>query len=134
MLSFLDQKINIIDTPGLDDFMGEVVAAMRVSEVSFMCLNAHAGMEVGSEIAWRNAKAYNQPVVFIANQLDHEKADFDELVKTMKDFFSKKVITVQYPINSGNDFDSVIDVLKMKMYNIQKMVVNLRFWTSQKLK
>ena len=115
-----DHKINIIDTPGFDDFIGELVAAMHVTEVGVLCLNAPNGIDVGAEIAWRHASNYNQPVILAANYMDHEKASFDDLLKDAREMMSKKIVPVQYPINSGADFDSIVDVLKMKLYKYPK--------------
>ncbi|MEA3495489.1 MAG: elongation factor G [Bacteroidota bacterium] len=117
---FEDYKINIIDSPGFDDFAGEAISAMRVTDVSLMVLNSHNAIEVGTEIFWRHAMNYGQPLIFVANQLDHEKAEFDELVAKSKEIFGNKLVTIQYPLNQGSDFDSIIDVLKMKMFKFPK--------------
>ncbi len=113
-------KINLIDTPGFDDFIGEVISALRATEVSLMMLNAHNGIEVGSEIFFRYTKEYNQPTILVVNQLDHEKAEYDELIKTAREYFGKKVIPVQFPVNIGPGFDSILDVLTMKVYKYPK--------------
>ncbi len=109
-------KINMIDSPGFDDFQGEGITAMRATDVSLLTLGTPNGVDVGGEIYFRLAKKYEQPVIFIANQLDHEKAEFDELVKQLREYFGKKIIPFQFPVNSGQGFDSVVDVLTMKMY------------------
>ncbi|MGI6291769.1 MAG: elongation factor G [Bacteroidales bacterium] len=108
-------KINIIDCPGLDDFIGEVVTSLRVADTALMVLNAQSGVDVGAEIQWRWVKKANKPVVFVVNQLDHDKANFDETLRQLKHNFGNNVTVIQYPINAGVGFDSVIDVLKMKM-------------------
>ncbi|PKP04464.1 MAG: elongation factor G [Bacteroidetes bacterium HGW-Bacteroidetes-6] len=109
------KKINIIDTPGFDDFVGEVLAALTVCDMAGMVINAQNGVEVTTEISWRNLTRMNKPVIFIMNQLDHEKANFDEVVRELQGQFGSKVIPVQYPVATGIGFNSVIDVLSMKM-------------------
>ena len=111
-----DRKINFIDNPGFDDFVGEAIASMKVADVSLLLMNTNNGIEVGTELSWRHAAKYKQPIVLVANHLDHEKAEFDDLVKEAKDFFGNKVIVVQYPYNAGKGFDSIIDVITMKLY------------------
>ncbi len=108
------KKINIIDAPGFDDFVGEVVAALKVCETAIMVINAQNGVEVGTEITWRYTTGNHSPVVFVVTQMDHEKANFDETLRQLKQYFGEKVIPVQYPINTGASFNTVIDVLKMK--------------------
>lgn len=110
------KKINIIDVPGFDDFVGEVVAALKVCELSCMLINAQNGVEVGAEIAWRYTSRLNSSVVFLINQLDHEKANFDESIRQMKHYFGNKVIVAQYPVATGNGFNSIIDLISMKMH------------------
>ncbi len=117
---YAGQKLNIIDTPGFDDFIGEVVAALKVSDTAVMVINAQNGVEVGTEITWRQITSLGKPVVFLVNQLEHEKANFDESVRQIKAQFGDKAIVAQYPINAGIGFDSVVDVLKMKLYKLPK--------------
>ena len=111
-----NHKLNIIDNPGFDDFVGEAIASMKVADVSLLLFNANNGIEVGTELSWRHAAKYEQPIVLVANHLDHEKAEFDDVIKEARDFFGKKVTIVQYPFNAGKGFNSIIDVIKMKMY------------------
>ncbi len=108
-------KINMIDCPGFDDFIGEVISSLRVTDTALMVLNAQDGVDVGAEIQWRWVKKANKPVVFVVNQLDHDKANFDETLRQLKHNFGNNVTVIQYPINAGVGFDSVVDVLKMKM-------------------
>ena len=112
---FNGKKINIIDTPGFDDFVGEVLAAL-VSDLSIMLINAQSGIEVTTEISWRNLTKMNKPVAFLMNQLDHEKANFDEVVRELQSQFGNKVIPVQYPLATGLGFNSIVDVLSKKLY------------------
>ncbi len=108
-------KFNIIDCPGFDDFIGEVVGGLRVADTAVMVLNAQNGVDVGAEIQWRWIKKMKKPVVFAVNQLEHDKANFDEMMRQLKQYFGNSVTTIQYPINAGIGFDTIIDVLKMKM-------------------
>ncbi len=109
-------KINIIDTPGYDDFVGEVVSALRVADTGVMLLNAYMGVEVGTDVIWDYTEKFKTPMLFAINKLDHEKADFDKTIQQAKDHFGNKVTVVQYPLNQGMSFNSIIDVLKMTMY------------------
>lgn len=111
-----DTKINIIDTPGMDDFAGEVLSAFKVSDTGIMTLNAAHGVEVGSEIIWEYADSVKKPMLFVVNHLDEEKADFDLTVEQARERFSHAVTLMQYPVNQGLDFNAIIDVLRMTMY------------------
>ncbi len=111
-----DYKINIIDTPGLDDFIGEVIAALRVADTGVMVLNAQHGMEVGTELIWNYVDEYKKPVIFAINQLDHEKANWEETVEEAQSRFGAPFVLMQYPLNAGIGFNSIIDLLKMVMY------------------
>ncbi len=113
---YAGKKINIIDAPGFDDFIGEVIAALKVADTAVMVINSQNGVEVGTEITWRQIKQLDKPVVFLVNQLEHEKTNFDEAVRQMKAQFGDKVLVAQYPTNAGHGFDSVVDVLKMKLF------------------
>ncbi len=120
-------KINIIDCPGFDDFIGEIIGALRVVDAGVMVINAQSGVEVGTEIQWRWAKKADTPVVFAINQLDHEKANFDEAIRQLKEDFGNSVTIIQYPVNAGPGFDAVIDLMQMKLLkfpaNGGKMIV-----------
>ncbi len=111
-----DKKINIIDTPGFDDFIGEVISALKVVDTAIMVVNAQNGVEVGTEITWRNTTKEHVPVAFVINQLEHEKANFEENVRQLKTQFGSKVILAQYPLTTGLGFNSIIDLLSMKMF------------------
>jgi elongation factor G len=108
-------KINMIDCPGFDDFIGETIGSLRVMDAAMMVINAQNGVDVGAEIQWRWTKKMNKPVFFVINQLDHEKANFDETVRQLKQYFGGSVLPIQYPVNAGVGFDSVIDLLQMKL-------------------
>ncbi|MFT3844627.1 MAG: elongation factor G [Lacibacter sp.] len=109
-------KINIIDTPGYDDFVGEVISALRVADTGVMLLNATRGVEVGTDIIWDYTEQFKTPMLFAANKLDDETADFDKTVNEAKAHFGSKITVVQYPLNQGTGFNTIVDVLKMTMY------------------
>lgn len=111
-----DSKINIIDTPGFDDFVGEVVSSLKVADVALMVLNARSGVEVGTELTWEYVEKFNTPACFIVNHLDNEKADYERTLEQAIGRFGPKVIPVQYPINQGIGFNKIIDALRMVMY------------------
>ena len=115
-----DYKINIIDTPGLDDFIGEVISAVRVCDTAVMVLNAQHGVEVGSELVWNYVDEYKKPTIFAINQLDHEFANFQSTLDQARNIFGKQVTIMQYPVNQGTEFNSIIDLLKMTMYRFPK--------------
>ena len=112
---YAGKKINILDCPGIDDFVGEVIGSLRVADTALMVINAQNGVDVGAEIQWRWTKKMHTPVVFVVNQLDHEKANFDETLRELKHYFGGSVMPFQYPVNAGIGFDSVIDLLQMKL-------------------
>jgi len=109
-------KINIIDTPGYDDFAGEVLSALRVADTGVMLLNASFGVEVGTDIIWEYTERFKTPMIFAVNKLDQDKADFEKTVRQAKDHFGRNVVVVQYPLNQGLGFNTIIDVLRMTMY------------------
>ncbi|WP_121355151.1 elongation factor G [Flavisolibacter nicotianae] len=109
-------KINILDTPGYDDFVGEVLSALRVADTGVMLLNAAMGVEVGTDIIWEYTEKFKTPMIFAVNKLDDDSADFDKTVQQAKDHFGSKVTVVQYPRQQGAGFHEIIDVLRMTMY------------------
>lgn len=109
-------KINIIDTPGYDDFTGEVISALRVADTGVMLLNASMGVEVGTDVIWEYTEKFKTPMILAVNKLDQDKADFDRTVMQARDHFGPHVTVVQYPLNQGLGFNAIIDVLKMTMY------------------
>ncbi|MBK8951464.1 MAG: elongation factor G [Chitinophagaceae bacterium] len=112
-------KINILDTPGYDDFVGEVISALRVADTGVMLLNAVMGVEVGTDIIWEFTEKFKTPMVFAVNKVDDENADFDKAVREAKSHFSNKVVVVQYPRQTGPGFHEIIDVLRMTMYKFK---------------
>ncbi len=116
---FMDNKLNIIDTPGADDFVGGVISAFRVADSGIMIINSQQGVEVGTEIFARYAEQHHKPIIIGINQLDSEKANWESSIESLKQAFGSKVVLVQFPISTGSSFDSFIDVLKMKMYKFK---------------
>ena len=108
-------KINIIDTPGLDDFIGEIISSIRVSDTILTVLNAQHGVEVGTEIIWNYIDKYHKPTIFVINQIDHINAKFDESFKSIKNLVGNNAVKIQYPL-IVDGAQCIIDVLKMKMY------------------
>lgn len=114
--SWKDSKINIIDTPGFDDFVGEVICSLKVADTGIMLLNARSGVEVGTELIWEYIDRFSTPALFVVNHLDHEKADFDATLEQARDRFGNKVLPVQYPLNAGSGFNTIVDALRMTLY------------------
>lgn len=111
-----DYKINIIDTPGLEDFIGEIISSIRVCDTALLLLNAQYGVEVGTEQIWDYVDKYQKPTILAVNQLDAEQANFTRAVEDARRAFGPAVTIMQYPVNQGPGFNSVIDLLKMTMY------------------
>ena len=110
-----DKKINILDTPGFSDFSGDIVSCLTAADIAVCTVNAQSGVEATTENAWRHAANTNKPVVFFMNQLDHSNANFDNTIRELKEYFGDKVTPIQYPVNTGEDFNAVIDLIMMKM-------------------
>ena len=111
-----DSKINIIDTPGYDDFIGEVISALKVADTGVIVLNAVNGVEVGTEIVWDSIQKFNTSGIIVINQLDKEKADYQTTLDQATERFGNKIVPVQYPLNQGTDFDTIVDCLRMVVY------------------
>lgn len=109
-------KLNFIDCPGSDDFIGGAVSALNVTDTALMVLNAQYGVEVGTINQFRYTEEFHKPVIFVVNQLDNDKADYDNTVAQLKDNYGSKAVQIQYPVQCGAAFNAVVDVLKMKMY------------------
>ncbi|MBZ0206380.1 MAG: elongation factor G [Flavobacteriales bacterium] len=109
-------KINVIDTPGLDELSGETVPAIRVADTCLLVLNARNGVEVGTELVWEQVAPTERPVILAVNQLDHPASDFDTTVAEARKHFGDAVTVMQYPLEQGEGFHRIIDLLKMTMY------------------
>ncbi len=110
-----DYKLNIIDTPGYTDFTGSVKSSMRIMDTALIVVNASEGVEVGTEIAVNYAKEYGIEICFVVNKLDYEKSDFDSTLAQLRENYGGHVAELQFPVNQGFGFDSIVDVLKMKL-------------------
>lgn len=113
-------KINLIDTPGYLDFIGEAKAVTPVADLGLIVIHAQAGVELGSELVFNYTKGDQLPVFFVMNMLDKEHANFDKTLEKMRESFGKQVIPFQIPVNQGVDFDTIIDVLNNKLYTFSK--------------
>ena len=111
-----DYKINIIDTPGFDDFIGEMVSSIRVADTCVMVINAQHGVEVGTELIWNYVDRFKKPILFAINQIDHPKSNFEETLHSLKESFGSAVTQMQYPVDQGENCKAIIDLLKMVMY------------------
>ncbi|MDA3944071.1 MAG: elongation factor G [Bacteroidetes bacterium] len=115
-----EKKINILDAPGFSDFSGDILSATTVADTAILTINGQAGVEATTENAWKMAGISQTPVVFFVNQLDHNNANFDEAVRQIKDYFGDKATLVQYPVNTGEGFDTIIDLMLMKMLKFKQ--------------
>lgn len=106
--------MNIIDCPGSDDFVGGAITSLNVTDQAVILINGQYGPEVGTQNNFRYTEKLSKPVIFLVNQLDSDKCDFDNLIATMKDIYGPKCVQIQYPIETGPGFNALIDVLLMK--------------------
>jgi elongation factor G len=111
------KKLNIIDCPGSDDFVGAAMTALNVTDTALLLINGQYGPEVGTQNHFRYTEKLGKPVIFLVNQLDSDKCDFNQVVEQLTDIYGSKVVPVQYPLNEGPNFNSLIDVLLMKKYS-----------------
>ena len=112
-----NKKLNIIDCPGSDDFVGGAITALNVTDQAVILVNGQYGPEVGTQNAFRYTDKLQKPVIFLVNQLDRDNCDFDAMLNNMKEIYGDKCVPVQYPITTGAGFNAVIDVLLMKKYS-----------------
>ncbi len=112
-----NKKLNIIDCPGSDDFVGAALTALNVTDTAVLLLNGQYGVEVGTQNHFRYTERLGKPVIFLVNQLDDEKCDYDAILEQLTSIYGNKVIPVQYPVKTGPDFNALIDVLLMKKYS-----------------
>ena len=113
---FLGKKLNVIDCPGSDDFVGSAITALNVTDTGVIVIDSQYGVEVGTQNIFRYTETLHKPVIFAMNQLDGEKADYDNTIEQLRESFGNKIVQIQYPISCGASFNAMIDVLKMKMY------------------
>ncbi len=114
---FNNKKLNIIDCPGADDFVGQAITALNVTDTAILLLNGQYGPEVQTQNHFRYTEQLGKPVIFLVNQLDSEKCDYNTCVERLREIYGKKVVQVQYPLNEGPQFNALIDVLLMKKYS-----------------
>ena len=112
-----NKKLNIIDCPGSDDFVGGAITALNVTDQALVLINGQYGPEVGTQNIFRYTEKLGKPVIFLVNQLDRENCDFDSILNQMREIYGQKCVPVQYPIETGPNFNAVIDVLLMKKYS-----------------
>lgn len=113
---FNEKKLNIIDCPGADDFVNGTIAALSVADTALVVLNAQNGVEVGTEIHYRHLMKAKKGMILVVNQLDHDKANFDKTIEQARERLDKGLVLVQYPINEGTGFNTIIDVLVQKQF------------------
>jgi len=112
-----NKKLNMIDCPGSDDFVGGTVTALNVTDTAILLLNGQYGIEVGTQNHFRYTEKLNKPVIFLVNQLDNDKCDYDNILEQLREAYGSKVVPIQYPIATGPGFNALIDVLLMKKYS-----------------
>ncbi len=112
-----NKKLNMIDCPGADDFVGGAVTALNVTDTAIILLNGQYGVEVGTQNHFRYTEKLDKPVIFLVNQLDNDKCDYDNILEQLKEAYGPRVIPIQYPLSTGPGFNSLIDVLLMKKYS-----------------
>lgn len=113
---FNDRKLNFLDNPGFDDFNNAVYSSLKVGDAALLLINAQNGVEVGTQIQLRYIEKFKKPFAIVINQLDHEKANIEHVFENIKSFFGNKAVVIQFPVESGANFNSIIDVIKMKMF------------------
>ena len=111
------KKLNFIDCPGSDDFVGAAITALHVTDTAVILINGQYGPEVATQNHFRMTEKLQKPVIFLINQLDSEKCDFHQSIERLQELYGPKVVPVQYPLNEGPDFNAMIDVLLMKKYS-----------------
>lgn len=112
-----NKKLNIIDCPGSDDFVGAAMTALNVTDTAILLINGQYGPEVGTQNHFRYTEKLKKPVIFLVNQLDSEKCDYQNVLARLTEIYGQKVVPIQYPLNEGPEFNSLIDVLLMKKYS-----------------
>ena len=112
-----NKKLNMIDCPGSDDFVGAALTALEVTDTCVILLNGQYGPEVGTQNHFRYTEKLKKPVIFLVNQLDGEKCDYHNTLEKLKEIYGPKVVPIQYPLNEGPNFNALIDVLLMKKYS-----------------
>ena len=112
-----NKKLNIIDCPGSDDFVGAAMTALNVTDTAVLLLKGGVGLEVGTQNHFRYTEKLGKPVIFLVNQLDDENCDYEAILEQLTSVYGPKVIPIQYPLQTGPGFNALIDVLLMKKYS-----------------
>jgi elongation factor G len=112
-------KINILDNPGMDDFIGNLVSSLFPADVALMLINAQNGVEVGTEIHNRYIDQAGKPMIIAINHLDHEKTNFEKSVEMVKETFGGNAVIAQFPVHAGVGCHAIIDVITNKMYTLK---------------
>lgn len=112
-----DSKINIIDTPGADDLVGEVLSGLKVADLGVMMIHARYGVEVGTELIMEHAQKLNTPLIFVINHLDDNESNFEKTLQDLRAQFGHKIVPVQYPLNQGYGFNRIVDALQRVVYH-----------------
>ena len=113
-VEWMGKKLNIIDCPGSDDFVGAALTALNVTDTAVLLINGRFGPEVGTQNHFRYTEKLGKPVIFLVNQLDDEKCDYDVILDDLTSIYGTKVVPVQYPLETGPGFNSLIDIILMK--------------------
>ncbi|HLT93182.1 MAG TPA: GTP-binding protein, partial [Membranihabitans sp.] len=112
-----DSKINIIDTPGADDLVGEVLSGLKVADLGVMLLHSRYGVQVGTELIMEHAEKMNTPLTFVVNHIDDNESNFDKALQELQTQFGHKIVPVQYPLNQGFGFNRIVDALQQVVYH-----------------
>jgi elongation factor G len=115
-----NKKINILDVPGADDFVGGTISSLHVADTGVVLINAQNGVEVGTEIHFRWLDKFNKPTVIVVNKCDHDHANFEKSFDSVKESLGGNAVLAQYPVNAGSGFDSIVDIIQMKLYKYPK--------------
>ncbi len=114
------KKINILDVPGADDFVGGTISSMHVADTGVIVVNAQHGVEVGTEIHSRWLSKFNKPAIVVVNKCDHDHANFEKAFETIKESLGTNAVLAQYPVNAGPGFDSIVDIILFKLFKYPK--------------
>ena len=117
---YMNSKINILDVPGADDFVGGTISSLHVADTGVLVINAQNGVEVGTEIHIRWLEKFNKPMVIAMNKCDHDQANFEKAFESIKESLGGNAVLAQYPVNAGPEFDSIVDIIQMKLYKYPK--------------
>jgi elongation factor G len=118
-LDWKKNKINVLDLPGRPDFLGEVLCGVRVTDLAIILLDAHSGVEVGTETAWEICDKEKTPKMFFINRVDREHSNFDNALTSAQEAYGNSVVPIQFPVNEAEGFNAIVDLLSMKKITVQ---------------